>query len=92
MDPPLSKGAVDRHNWNTFIKFIKKHYEDDRQVEIKPNYINFKAGEHPKLHFEGHKFLRFSSKVSGSHRDCFGSRKLYQNYHTCRKSPFRFPR
>jgi hypothetical protein len=66
MDPPLSKGVVDRHNWDNFIDFIKKHYKDDIQVEIKPNYINFKAGEHPKLPFEGHKFLRFSSKVSGS--------------------------
>jgi hypothetical protein len=66
MDPPLSKGVVDRHNWDKFIVFIKEQYKDDIQVEIKPNYINFKAGEHPKLPFEGHKFLRFSSKVSGS--------------------------
>ncbi|KAK3065103.1 hypothetical protein LTS18_010256 [Coniosporium uncinatum] len=34
-------------------------------VEIKSNYINFKAGEHPKLPFEGHKLLVFSSKISG---------------------------
>lgn len=66
MVPPLSKGIVDRHNWRKFIDFIKEHYNDDAQVEIKPNYINFKAGEHPKLPFEGHKFLRFSSKVSGA--------------------------
>jgi hypothetical protein len=32
---------------------------------IKPNYIEFNAGEHPTLPFEGHKFLRFSSKISG---------------------------
>lgn len=66
MIPPLSKGIVDRQNWSRFIEFIKKHYKDDAQVEIKPNYINFNAGEHPKLPFEGHKFLRFSSKVSGA--------------------------
>ncbi|KAF2007394.1 hypothetical protein P154DRAFT_410780, partial [Amniculicola lignicola CBS 123094] len=66
IDPPLSKGVVDRHNWDKFIDFIKDHYKDNIQVEIKPNYINFKAGEHPKLPFKGHKFLRFSSKVSGS--------------------------
>jgi hypothetical protein len=66
MDPPLSKGVVDRHNWGRFIDFVKEQYKDDIQVEIKPNYMNFKAGEHPKLPFEGHKFLRFSSKVSGS--------------------------
>lgn len=66
MVPPLSKGAVDKCNWDQFIEFIKNHYKSDTQVEIKPNYILFKAGEHPKLPFEGHKLLRFSSKVSGS--------------------------
>jgi hypothetical protein len=65
MDPPLTKGVVDRQNWEKFIDYVKEHYKDDKQVEIKPNYINFKAGEHPKLPLEGHKFLRFSSKVSG---------------------------
>lgn len=63
--PPLSKGVVDRHNWARFIDMIKEHYKGDGQVEIKPNYIEIKAGEHPKLPFEGHKLLRFSSKVSG---------------------------
>ncbi|KAF1813179.1 hypothetical protein P152DRAFT_506851 [Eremomyces bilateralis CBS 781.70] len=63
--PCLSEGVVDRHKWNRFIGFIKNHYKDDSQVEIKPNYILFKAGEHPILPFEGHKFLHFSSKVSG---------------------------
>lgn len=67
MVPRLSKGAVDKQNWQSFIKIIKKHYQNDDLVEIKPNYIIFKAGEHPQLPFEGHKFLRFSSKISGSH-------------------------
>lgn len=67
MVPPLSKGVVDRHNWQSFIKVIKEHYQNDNLVEIKPNYIVFKAGEHPLLPFDGHKFLRFSSKISGSH-------------------------
>ncbi|UKZ68134.1 uncharacterized protein TrAtP1_009170 [Trichoderma atroviride] len=67
MDPPLSKGVVDKQNWGRFfINLIKEQYKDDVQVEIMPNYINFNAGEHPKLPFEGHKFLRFSSKVSGA--------------------------
>lgn len=66
MVPCLSRGLVDKHNWNRFIEHIKDCYKDDEKVEIKPNYILFKAGEHPKLPFEGHKFLRFSSKVSGS--------------------------
>lgn len=67
MVPRLSKGAVDRQNWQSFIEFIKEHYQSDDLVEVKPNYIVFKAGEHPLLPFEGHKFLRFSSKISGSH-------------------------
>jgi hypothetical protein len=67
MVPRLSKGAVDRQNWQSFIKTIKEHYQNDDLVEVKPNYIVFKAGEHPLLPFEGHKFLRFSSKISGSH-------------------------
>ena len=67
MVPRLSKGAVDKQNWQLFIEVIKEHYQNDDLVEIKPNYVLFKAGEHPLLPFEGHKFLRFSSKTSGSH-------------------------
>ena len=67
MVPRLSKEVVDRDNWQSFLKIIKERYQDDDLVEVKPNYILFKAGEHPLLPFEGHKFLRFSSKVSGSH-------------------------
>ena len=65
MVPRLSTGAVDTENWQSFIKIIKNHYQDDDLVEVKPNYIVFKAGEHPRLPFEGHKFLRFSSKILG---------------------------
>lgn len=67
MVPRLSKGAVDRQNWQSFVKVIQEHYQNDDLVEVKPNYIVFKVGEHPRLPFEGHKFLRFSSKTSGSH-------------------------
>jgi hypothetical protein len=67
MVPRLSKGAVDRQNWHSFIRIIKERYQNDENVEIKPNYLLFKLGEHPMLPFEGHKFLRFSSKISGSH-------------------------
>ena len=45
---------------------LKERYENYDQVEIKPNYMLFKAGEHSKLPFEGYKLLRFSSKVSGN--------------------------
>jgi hypothetical protein len=67
MIPRLTKGAVDRQNWKSFIARIKEFYKDDDLVEVKPNYLVFKVGEHPLLPFEGHKFLRFSSKISGSH-------------------------
>lgn len=67
MVPRLSKGGVDKQNWQSFIKIIKERYQNDDLVEIKPNYIVFKAGEYPQLPFEGHKFLRFSSKISESH-------------------------
>ena len=67
MVPRLSKGAVDQQNWRSFVKFIRERYQNDDLVEVKPNYLKLKAGEHPSLPFEGHKFLRFSSKISGSH-------------------------
>lgn len=67
MVPLLSKGAVDKHNWQSFIKVIKERYQDDKLVEIKPDDLQFKVGEHPLLPFEGHKFLRFCSKTSGNH-------------------------
>ncbi|KAF1837749.1 SET domain-containing protein [Decorospora gaudefroyi] len=66
MVPRLSKSALDRFNWDSFIRRVKEEYKDDDRVEIKPNYIEFNVGEHPLLPFEGHKFLRFSSKISGS--------------------------
>ena len=90
MVPRLSTGAVDTENWQSFIKIIKEHYQDDDLVEVKPNYIVFKAGEHPRLPFEGHKFLRFSSKILGGAKKyidtvtqvaklSFGSRVRYWN-------------
>lgn len=67
MVPRLSKGAVDQHNWQSFMKVIKERYQDDDLVDIKPNYLQFRVGEQPMLPIEGHKFLRFSSKISGNH-------------------------
>lgn len=67
MVPRLSQGLVDKQNWRRFIDVVQERYQADDQVEIKPNYIEFTVGEHPMLPFEGHKFLRFSAKTSGSH-------------------------
>ena len=67
MVPRLSNSVADRRVWDQFIDSVKEFYEGDVNVEIKPNYIEFNVGEHPRLPFEGHKFLRFSSKITGSH-------------------------
>jgi hypothetical protein len=64
MGPRLSKGVVDKHNWDQLINVIKNHYKNDSKVEVKSNYIIFAAEKHPIIPLEGHKFLRFSSKVS----------------------------
>ncbi|KAJ0107043.1 SET domain-containing protein 5 [Diaporthe amygdali] len=65
MVPRLSRDVADKLVWSRFIDLIKMCYFEDDQLEIKSNYILFKAGEHPMLPLEGHKFLRFSAKISG---------------------------
>jgi hypothetical protein len=45
----LSKGAADRQNWQSSIEFVKEYYQNDDLVEITPNYIVFKAREHPVI-------------------------------------------
>ncbi|PVI03084.1 hypothetical protein DM02DRAFT_499064, partial [Periconia macrospinosa] len=72
MVPPLSKGVEDREKWAQFIEEVKNIFASDEKVEFKRNYINFNAGEHPKLPFQGHKFLRFSSKITGSNASATG--------------------
>jgi hypothetical protein len=72
MVPRLSKGIVDSYNWSRFINDVKEKYKEDDKVELKPNYILFKVGEYPILPLEGHKLLRFSSKVSGSCSSAIG--------------------
>ncbi|KAI1763147.1 SET domain-containing protein [Hypoxylon sp. FL1150] len=66
MVPPLSKGEEDAKNWANFLHCVRSCYVDDPKVEAKSHWIEFKAGEHPTLPYEGHKFRRFSSKISGS--------------------------
>ncbi|KAF5711077.1 SET domain-containing protein [Fusarium mundagurra] len=61
MVPRLSSGREDQQTWDEFIERVMIVYEYDSEVEIKANYIKFKAGEQLLLPFEGHKFLRFSS-------------------------------
>ncbi|KAK6201779.1 hypothetical protein LQW54_009358 [Pestalotiopsis sp. IQ-011] len=66
MVPRLSRGTGDCLKWDYFIELIRQFYDTDEQVQIDEHAIRFKAGEHPLLPLEGHKFLRFSSKLSGS--------------------------
>ncbi|KAI0903494.1 hypothetical protein F4823DRAFT_618288 [Ustulina deusta] len=65
MVPRLSQGNEDRRKWEQFLEGVKQYYADDEQVEVGPRVVQFKAGEWPSLPMEGHKFLRFSSKITG---------------------------
>ncbi|KAH9886585.1 hypothetical protein F4778DRAFT_786686 [Xylariomycetidae sp. FL2044] len=64
MVPRLSRDGEDRLQWEQFITQVKSFYQGDEQVEIDSKLIMFKAGEWPSLPIEGHKFLRFSSKIT----------------------------
>jgi hypothetical protein len=66
MVPRLSRDPDDKRQWSQFLELIESTYEHDEKVVLKDGYIEFEVGEHPKLPFDGHLFLRFSSKVSGS--------------------------
>ncbi|KAI1185168.1 hypothetical protein F5B17DRAFT_409029 [Nemania serpens] len=65
MVPRLSQGIEDRMKWEQFLNVVKQFYAGDERVEVGPRVIYFKAGEGPSLPIEGHKFLRFSSKITG---------------------------
>lgn len=65
MIPPLSREAKDVKDWENFLDCVRTFYKDDPKVETNSHSIGFNAGEYPELPFEGHKFLRFSSKISG---------------------------
>ncbi|KAF4494034.1 SET domain containing protein 5 [Fusarium agapanthi] len=64
MVPRLSSGAEEQQTWDDFIDHVKVAYKDDSKVKIKANYIQIEVGDQLLLPFEGHKFLRFSSKPS----------------------------
>ncbi|KAJ5972148.1 uncharacterized protein N7479_002066 [Penicillium vulpinum] len=63
MVPRLSEGLVHKQNWQKFLNAIKERYQNDDQVEVKPNYIAFKADPDLLLPFECHKFLRFGAMI-----------------------------
>ncbi|KAF4437247.1 SET domain-containing 5 [Fusarium acutatum] len=66
MVPRLSSGAGDQQAWKEFIDHVRAVHHDDSKVKVRAYYIEFEVGEHPFLPFEGHKFLRFSSKLNSN--------------------------
>ncbi|KAI0889042.1 SET domain-containing protein [Annulohypoxylon maeteangense] len=88
MVPRLSNDTGDIEKWARFIDQIRDTYRGDAQVLIKPCCITFEAGEHPRLPFEGHKFLRFSSKVSGRTAEATGVRKYIREVTVIAKAHF----
>jgi hypothetical protein len=67
MVPRLSEDSFDQQTWKSFIDFIKELYKNDKLVEVQPTIICFRIDEGASLPIEGHKCLRFSSKISGIH-------------------------
>ena len=65
MVPRLTESDSDKNRWLAFIDEVKEVYNKDPVLQVQPRIFNFQVGEHPQLPLEGHKFLRFSSKVSG---------------------------
>jgi len=65
MVPRLTESDNDKNRWLAFIDEVKEVYNKDPVLQVQPRIFNFQVGEHPQLPLEGHKFLRFSSKVSG---------------------------
>lgn len=72
MVPQLSRTEADHKAWDLFINEVKDKYKTDERMEIKSNYLSFKAGEVTILPFEGFKFMRFSSKFTGRSRTTKG--------------------
>ncbi|KAI7824077.1 hypothetical protein BC939DRAFT_476875 [Gamsiella multidivaricata] len=63
--PPLENNEHDRSIWVSFIAAVEWAYAYDSQVVLMADRIEFEVGEHPTLPYKGHRFRRFSSKISG---------------------------
>ncbi|KAB5549562.1 hypothetical protein GE09DRAFT_1223383 [Coniochaeta sp. 2T2.1] len=62
MVPRLSQDTGVKEMCQGFITMVKTIYSADDNVDFKQHFIQFNAGKHPLLPYDGHKFLRFSSK------------------------------
>lgn len=75
LSPPIqAHNSTDTDKWARFITAVLRHYEPDSEndydtseVDILDDkgFIEFCVGEHPTLPYDGSKFRRFSSKISG---------------------------
>ena len=67
--PPLQASSPsDTTRWDHFLNAIKLKYTTDPNVKVRDSGdVVITQGEWPELLKEGHKFRRFSSKISGSH-------------------------
>lgn len=63
--PLLENNKHDQSIWISFIPNIEQTFTDDSLVVPLANRIEFEVGEHPMLPYKGHRFRRFSSKISG---------------------------
>jgi len=69
--PPLKDNDTDNKKWALFLEAVLSHYREEKDgvIEFTPaDDIVFAVGEHPWLPGpnKGHRFRRFSAKVSGS--------------------------
>ncbi|KAI0024474.1 hypothetical protein F4780DRAFT_603510 [Xylariomycetidae sp. FL0641] len=64
MVPRLGRGDEDSRKWKEFIETIQRIYDGDPRLKLDEHHLEFALGEHLLLPFDGHKFLRFASKVS----------------------------
>ncbi|THV55716.1 hypothetical protein BGAL_0004g00370 [Botrytis galanthina] len=69
MVPRLSERIEDQKSWECFIQAVKKHYQNDDLIEAKQNCIIVKVDRDLVLPSEGHKLLRFCSKISVRHAE-----------------------
>ncbi|KAF7884450.1 uncharacterized protein EAF02_004786 [Botrytis sinoallii] len=69
MVPRLSERTEDQKSWERFIQAVKEHYQNDDLVEAKQNCIIVKVDRNLFLPSEGHKLLRFCSKISVRHAE-----------------------
>ncbi|KAJ7720855.1 hypothetical protein DFH07DRAFT_304214 [Mycena maculata] len=68
--PPLENTDADNEKWARFLDAVITHYEGENDPNLtfdSSRNIVFTQGEHPALQRKGHRFRRFSSKVTGSH-------------------------